>query len=206
MGKKKTRQKHVPIRMCIVTKKRKPKKELMRLVRVDDKVVVDPKGKERGRGANISMDVKVFDEAIKKHLIERALKLERKLTKEEVQELKKDFKKGIEEREFRDGRKPVVLKVDKKEWRSARREGHGRLRGQRRRRAARANAGAGSGARDGGSGTGRGGPRVALRDHGASHVGDPWWSFQHGRRRNRPAFRGSEALPHGPIPRHAVAL
>lgn len=117
MGKKKKREKHIPIRMCIVTKKRKPKKELMRLVRVGYEVKVDPKGKERGRGANISMDMKVFDEAVKKHLIEKALKLDKKLTKEEVQELKKDFKKGIEEREFRDGRKPVVLKVDKKEWR-----------------------------------------------------------------------------------------
>ena len=62
MAKKKVkRKKHVPMRMCIVTHQRKPKMELMRLVRVNDKVKVDLLGKERGRGANISMDLEVFD-------------------------------------------------------------------------------------------------------------------------------------------------
>ncbi|MBU0976515.1 MAG: YlxR family protein [Patescibacteria group bacterium] len=117
MAKKKAqREKHVPIRMCIVTKEKKSKAELMRLVRVEDKVKVDPKGKERGRGANISMDMKIFDEATKKHLLERALKLGRKLSLSEIESLRKDFEKAIEERNFRQGNQPVVLKVDKEKW------------------------------------------------------------------------------------------
>ena len=116
MGKKTKREKHIPIRMCIVTKERKPKMELMRLVRVGDGVKVDPKGKERGRGANICMKEDVFDEAVKKGLIEKALKLGKRLSKEEVNELREDFLKAVEERKFRRGNKPVVVRVDKKKW------------------------------------------------------------------------------------------
>lgn len=107
------RQKHIPMRMCIVTRERKPKMELMRIVRVRDKVKVDPKGKERGRGANIAMDAKVFDEAAKKHLIEKALKLKRRLTEAETRKLRKDFIEAVELRKFRKGSKPVVIRVDK---------------------------------------------------------------------------------------------
>jgi predicted RNA-binding protein YlxR (DUF448 family) len=110
---KKQREKHVPVRMCIVTKEKKPKIELMRLVRIDGTVKVDPKGNLRGRGANISMNVKVFDEAIKKRLIERSLKLKRKLSEDEIKSLREDFKKAIEERKFRKGSKPVVVRVGK---------------------------------------------------------------------------------------------
>ncbi|MBN2016106.1 YlxR family protein [Candidatus Dojkabacteria bacterium] len=109
----KNKQKHVPIRTCIVTKVKKPKMELMRIVRVDDVIKVDPKGKERGRGANICMDIKVFNKAVRKHLIERALKLERKFTKKEIEKLRKDFQEAIEEKRFRKGRKPVVMRVGK---------------------------------------------------------------------------------------------
>jgi len=107
--------KHIPMRMCIVTRERKPKLELMRLVRVNDSVKIDPKGKERGRGANITMDVKVFDEAVKKGIISRALKLKKKLAKKEVEKLRNDFVEGIEEKKFRKGNKPIVLRVSKKE-------------------------------------------------------------------------------------------
>lgn len=113
---KKKRQKHIPMRMCIVTRERRPKMELMRFVRVKDKVKVDPQGKERGRGANISMDAKVFDEAAKKHLIEKALKLKKNLTDTEIKKLREDFVKAIELRKFRKGSKPVVLRVDKEKF------------------------------------------------------------------------------------------
>lgn len=114
--KKKQREKHVPIRMCIVTKERKPKMELMRLVRVGDEVLIDPKGKKRGRGANISLDMKIFDEAAKKHMIERALKLEKNLTADELSKLREEFEEAVEERKFRKGSKPVVMKIEKKRW------------------------------------------------------------------------------------------
>lgn len=104
------------MRMCIVTREKKPKMELMRLVRVGDEVRVDPKGKERGRGANIAMDLEVFDQAVKKNIIARALKLERKLKPREIEELRNDFQEAIEERKFRQGNQPVVVKVDKEKW------------------------------------------------------------------------------------------
>lgn len=117
--KKRPQKKHVPIRMCIVTRERKPKTELMRFVRIEDEVTVDPKGKERGRGANITMDVKVFDEAIKKGLIEKALKLKKKFKKDKVAELRKAFVEAIELRNFRQGKKPVTIKVDKEKLKKA---------------------------------------------------------------------------------------
>lgn len=121
MAKKKKQQKkkHVPIRMCIVTKERKPKKELMRLVRVEDDVVVDPRGKERGRGANISMNVEVFDEAVKKGQLEKALKLNKKLKKDKIASLRKEFIEAVEMRKFRQGKKPVTIKVDKEKLKKA---------------------------------------------------------------------------------------
>jgi predicted RNA-binding protein YlxR (DUF448 family) len=85
----------------------------MRLVKTDDEVKIDPKGKLRGRGANISMDIKIFNDAINKGSIERALDLKRKLTDEEVEKLRKDFIKAIEERKFRRGSNPVTVRVGK---------------------------------------------------------------------------------------------
>ena len=106
--------------MCIVTNERAPKSELMRIVRLQDgSVKVDPKGKERGRGANMKMDVKVFDQAIKKGLLVKALALEKKLTEEEVQKLRQDFEKAIEEKHFRQGQKNVTLIVDKSKFEKA---------------------------------------------------------------------------------------
>ena len=115
MGKKNSQKKvkHIPMRMCIVTKEKKPKADLVRVVRVGEVVKVDPKGKERGRGANMVMNVKIFDEAVKKHILERALKIKRKLRAEEVKILRSDFAKAIELKKFRQGYKPVVIRVDK---------------------------------------------------------------------------------------------
>ncbi len=106
-------KKHIPMRTCIVTRKKMPKSELMRLVRVGENVIVDPRGKERGRGANITMDVKIFDEAVKKGAIKRALKLKRKLQKDEIGKLRKDFAEAVEEKKFRKGRKRVTIRVKK---------------------------------------------------------------------------------------------
>ncbi|MBL8015481.1 MAG: YlxR family protein [Candidatus Doudnabacteria bacterium] len=113
--------KHVPIRTCIATGVKKPKQEMVRVVRVqnadspDFVIKVDPKGKERGRGASIDSTMEAFELAVKKHAIERALKLERHLNPEEVASLRKDFADLLEEREFRQGQKKVVYKVTREE-------------------------------------------------------------------------------------------
>jgi predicted RNA-binding protein YlxR (DUF448 family) len=108
------------MRTCIATGVKKPKSELVRLVRLDSdagtEVKVDPKGKERGRGASIDSNMEAFDLAIKKGAIERALRLERKLSAAETTKLRDDFQKVLDEREFRRGNKPVVIKVSKEEF------------------------------------------------------------------------------------------
>ena len=69
---------HVPIRTCIATGEKRPKNEMIRLVRIDSgEVVIDLKGKEKGRGANLTQTLEAFDLAVKKKIITKALKLEK---------------------------------------------------------------------------------------------------------------------------------
>jgi predicted RNA-binding protein YlxR (DUF448 family) len=111
---KKVKEKHVPMRTCIATGIKLPKNELLRLVRTSDGVVkVDLRSKLEGRGANISMNMEAFDLAIKKRAISRALKLEKPLTKEEIDQLRIEFEIAIDEKKFRPKEKPVMIRVKK---------------------------------------------------------------------------------------------
>ena len=61
------KQKKVPMRTCVVTKEKYPKKELIRVVRDNTgKVTVDKTGKQNGRGAYLKKDLEVVDMARKK--------------------------------------------------------------------------------------------------------------------------------------------
>lgn len=67
-----SKKKKVPLRKCIVTKSMKPKDELIRIVRNrDGEVFVDPSGKKNGRGAYMSKDSKLIDEAKESHALEK---------------------------------------------------------------------------------------------------------------------------------------
>jgi uncharacterized protein len=69
--------KKTPFRKCIVTQEMKPKKELLRIVRSPEgEVFLDPTSKKSGRGAYISNDQAVIDEAEKKGILSRHLKTE----------------------------------------------------------------------------------------------------------------------------------
>ncbi|MBQ9514445.1 MAG: YlxR family protein [Clostridia bacterium] len=46
-------EKKVPMRMCIACRQMKPKKELLRIVKTEDGVIIDESGKKNGRGAYI---------------------------------------------------------------------------------------------------------------------------------------------------------
>lgn len=108
--------KHVPIRTCIVTRVKKPKNQLVRIVRTEDgDVVVDNGEKIKGRGANIDMKVEIFDKAIKKHILTKALKLNREFSEAEVSKLRQDFINFIEEKEFRHSNKPVKIRITKQD-------------------------------------------------------------------------------------------
>lgn len=66
--------KKIPLRTCVVTKEKLPKKELLRIVRTPEGVVVaDESGKMNGRGAYIKKDVSVLEQAKKKKILERHL-------------------------------------------------------------------------------------------------------------------------------------
>ena len=53
--------KKVPLRMCIVCKESKPKKELIRLVKNDNDIIVDFSGKLNGRGSYICDSIDCFN-------------------------------------------------------------------------------------------------------------------------------------------------
>ena len=66
--------KKIPLRTCVVTREKLPKKELLRIVRTPEgKVIVDESGKMNGRGAYIKKDVTVLEQAKKKKTLERHL-------------------------------------------------------------------------------------------------------------------------------------
>ena len=66
--------KKIPLRTCVVTREKLPKKDLLRIVRTPEGVVVaDESGKMNGRGAYIKKDVNVLEQAKKKKILERHL-------------------------------------------------------------------------------------------------------------------------------------
>lgn len=67
------RRKHIPQRMCVVCRESQAKKSLIRLVRTPDGVLVDPGGKEPGRGAYIHLDPDCWKNRLQASL-ERSLK------------------------------------------------------------------------------------------------------------------------------------
>jgi len=79
-AKKKTaapRQKHVPLRTCIACRRSDAKRGLFRLVRdADGRVSADPTGKRAGRGAYLCHDPACWEQALKRHGLERALRIE----------------------------------------------------------------------------------------------------------------------------------
>ena len=67
----------IPMRKCVVTNERFPKKELMRVVKTPEgEVVVDPTGKKNGHGAYLKMDAEVIALARKKKALSRYLEAE----------------------------------------------------------------------------------------------------------------------------------
>ncbi|MEN1966837.1 YlxR family protein [Lentibacillus sp. N15] len=62
----------IPQRKCIVTNEMRPKKELIRIVRTKEgEVFVDETGKKNGRGAYLSRDRSVIDQAEKTNALSR---------------------------------------------------------------------------------------------------------------------------------------
>lgn len=67
----------IPMRKCVVTQERFPKKELIRVVRTpENEIVVDPTGKRNGHGAYVSRSLETIAKARKNKALARALEAE----------------------------------------------------------------------------------------------------------------------------------
>lgn len=68
--------KKIPMRMCIVTREKIPKIDLIRVVKTDDGVIVDETGKVNGHGVYLKRDESVIKLAKDKKILARALETE----------------------------------------------------------------------------------------------------------------------------------
>lgn len=68
--------KKVPMRTCVVTKEKLPKKELVRIVKSENGVIVDETGKVNGHGCYLKKDREVFKLAQSKKVLNRVLETE----------------------------------------------------------------------------------------------------------------------------------
>ena len=68
--------KKIPMRTCVVTKEKLPKKELTRVVRTPDgDIIVDDSGKANGRGVYLKLSADVIDQAEKNKVLDRHLEV-----------------------------------------------------------------------------------------------------------------------------------
>ncbi len=87
MGKPKGRPRHIPERTCTACRRKQAKRGLIRIVRtVDGQVEVDPTGRRPGRGAYLCPDPACWENALKRKVLNRALRVV--LTPEEIERLR----------------------------------------------------------------------------------------------------------------------
>ena len=68
--------KKIPERMCVVTREKFPKKELIRVVKnKEGEVFVDESGKQNGKGAYLKKDKDVIEKAKKNKILDRILEV-----------------------------------------------------------------------------------------------------------------------------------
>ena len=71
------KQKKIPMRSCVITREKLPKKELIRVVRTPEgNIIIDESGKSNGRGAYLKRDLEVIVKAKKSKVLNRILEVE----------------------------------------------------------------------------------------------------------------------------------
>ncbi|HHS97929.1 MAG TPA: YlxR family protein [Chloroflexi bacterium] len=96
MAKKQGRRRHVPHRTCVACRTVRPKRELIRIVRTPEgEVAVDERGKRSGRGAYLCPQQVCWERALKRRILDRALK--RSLDEETIAVLRA-YAEGLPER------------------------------------------------------------------------------------------------------------
>ena len=66
----------IPMRMCIVTREKWPKKDLIRVVSFNGKVSVDATAKKNGKGCYLKKDAEVIKKAKDKKILDKVLETE----------------------------------------------------------------------------------------------------------------------------------
>lgn len=68
------KKRKIPLRSCVVTKERLPKRDLIRVVRdKENNVLIDLTGKANGRGAYLKKDIEVIKKAQKSKVLDKHL-------------------------------------------------------------------------------------------------------------------------------------
>jgi len=92
------KHKHVPLRTCVACRRSTAKRELIRLVKFESRVVVDPGGKKPGRGVYLCAHRKCWEAGLKGNRIEFGLRT--KLSAENRQALL-EYGRELQEKEMR---------------------------------------------------------------------------------------------------------
>ncbi len=70
------KEKKIPLRTCVITHEKLPKKELLRVVRTPEgTVVVDTTGKLNGHGAYVKKDKELIEKIRKNKLLDKHLEI-----------------------------------------------------------------------------------------------------------------------------------
>ncbi len=65
--------KKIPLRMCVATKEKLPKREMFRIVVVNNEAIYDPSSKLNGKGAYLKKDKDVIKLAKNNKILDRVL-------------------------------------------------------------------------------------------------------------------------------------
>lgn len=71
------KERKIPMRTCVITHEKLPKKELIRIVRnKENEVFVDETGKQNGKGAYLKLDESVVEKARKSRVLNKYLEID----------------------------------------------------------------------------------------------------------------------------------
>jgi predicted RNA-binding protein YlxR (DUF448 family) len=103
------------IRTCIVTSEKHLKADMIRVVSFNGgPVKIDLSGKLPGRGANISANQENLEKLLNKGCAVLARAFKKRMTPEEIEYIKSEFPKAVEEKLFRPrATKPVAVRIKK---------------------------------------------------------------------------------------------
>ena len=89
------KEKKIPLRKCVGCDEMKPKKELIRVLKTEEGMILDETGRKNGRGAYLCRSTACFQRARKNRGIERSLKMS--VPEEVYQELAQQLASVVKE-------------------------------------------------------------------------------------------------------------